>query len=346
MKQISAVVPLYDSSSYILNLLKSLKKQNLSDIELLFIDDGSRDNTRNIIEQYLIDNRDSFYDYSIVSQNNRGVSYARNVGLDIAKGQWVVFIDADDLIHPEFFNIIRMLILSKPKADFIAYGHSIIKSYDYKWKEDSADLEIYSVKGEQVQGLIQNILNNDRDYIVNGNQIKLTTVWKCYKKKFLDENNIRFVPSLITGEDAVFNVNVLKYAKEVIYTPKPIYGYMQREGSATHRYFPKCQTTFDLIHKLYRTSIPGSCLYNKNDILGERYLWSLGFCFILDYCHKANKESLWAIRREYIDNYITNYKDSISDVSLNRFHLKKRCMFFMLKKGWFWLPYILTKLIS
>ncbi|RRN76199.1 glycosyltransferase, partial [Pseudoxanthomonas sp. SGD-10] len=97
---ISVIVPVYNSEPFIDKTIRSILGQTFVNFELLLIDDGSRDQSVDICNKYAeIDNR-----ITIVRKKNEGVSVARNVGLDIAKGQYVIFIDSDDWIDPEFIN--------------------------------------------------------------------------------------------------------------------------------------------------------------------------------------------------------------------------------------------------
>ena len=105
---ISVIVPIYNAEQYIDRCLKSILKQTYSNLEVLLIDDGSSDGSSSICKQYeLSDNRVHYY-----HQHNSGVSAARNKGLDIAKGEYIGFCDADDWIESDMYEVLYSMINS------------------------------------------------------------------------------------------------------------------------------------------------------------------------------------------------------------------------------------------
>ena len=105
---ISVIVPIYNAEQYIDRCIKSILKQTYSNLEVLLIDDGSSDGSSSICKQYeLSDNRVHYY-----HQHNSGVSAARNKGLDIAKGEYIGFCDADDWIESDMYEVLYSMINS------------------------------------------------------------------------------------------------------------------------------------------------------------------------------------------------------------------------------------------
>lgn len=88
---VSIIVPVYNVETYLSQCLDSLQNQSYTNIEVIVIDDGSKDNSWSVLQKYVVDKR-----FCCISQNNQGVSKARNKGLDLAKGEYVMFVDADD----------------------------------------------------------------------------------------------------------------------------------------------------------------------------------------------------------------------------------------------------------
>ena len=106
---LSVIIPVYNGERYLQRMITMLEKQTFQNFEVLFIDDGSTDNTYQLCRQYAKSNP---Y-INVVHVENQGVSHARNIGIEAAKGEWIQFIDVDDIIHQDMFltfyeNLIQM----------------------------------------------------------------------------------------------------------------------------------------------------------------------------------------------------------------------------------------------
>lgn len=117
----SVIVPLYNKADYIYDTLQSVLAQTYKDFELIVIDDGSSDNSLEVVEK-VTDPR-----LKVISQKNSGVSAARNKGIAIAESQWVAFLDADDIWHPNHLETLLEVTNTYPNAGMIATGHKALK---------------------------------------------------------------------------------------------------------------------------------------------------------------------------------------------------------------------------
>lgn len=208
MVKISVIMPVYNEEQYLEKTCQSLKQQTLDDIELICINDGSTDNSTDILTKL-----SSEYDnIRIINQENQGSGIARNKGIDEAKGEFIAFLDADD----KYID-----------------SDSLEKMYEYGY-ENNADVICGNLKRISSEGKLEDNFNYaEGNYAYFPEYDKLTPQdygipWAFYKniyrKKFLDENNIRF-PDLKRGQDPVFLADVLTKA-DVIYTvPVYLYGY-------------------------------------------------------------------------------------------------------------------------
>lgn len=114
---VSIILPVYNAANYIINLLNSLNSQTLKDIEFLIIDDGSNDNTNEVIRDHLFKLQDKRF--KLIEKENGGVSSARNLGIKLAKGKYLIFIDADDHISNNFVEeYYRTIFTSKNDIEF------------------------------------------------------------------------------------------------------------------------------------------------------------------------------------------------------------------------------------
>lgn len=190
MKYISLVVTTYNKEKYIGKCLNSIVNQNLNSCEVIIIDDGSTDGTKKICDKFV-----QKYDYfKIFSQKNNGVSSARNKGIELAKGEYITFIDGDDYLSP---NYIKKMLKGK-EYDLVQSGFNTIK-------EDEVIPDDLSSK--VVSGLISII-----DQIFKRDLFRFFSVpWaKIFKTNIIKKNNIRF-PEQSFGEDTIFVMDYLKY---------------------------------------------------------------------------------------------------------------------------------------
>ena len=124
VKKISVIVPVYKVESYIGNTIKSLLSQTYKDFELIVVDDGSPDQSANIAESLL---RESSIEYHVIHTVNRGVSAARNTGLDNAEGLYIIMVDADDVLTPDFLDKYVSLMQKYPGRNIYSTSFTIFK---------------------------------------------------------------------------------------------------------------------------------------------------------------------------------------------------------------------------
>lgn len=213
---ISVIVPVYNVVKYLDKCIQSIINQTNRDWELLLVDDGSTDGSSDICEKY---NKD---DSRIVvfHKENGGVSSARNLGLENAKGDYVIFVDGDDWIEPTLFEDFYRINEEK-KLDLFMFEYSV--DYGEEINIHSVD-NIWYGNNDTEKALISTINPNNRLIGV-----------KIYSKSLIGNN--RFDTSIILGEDTLFSVNVIVNAKSIYYSDKYYYHYVQSENSAVRSSF-------------------------------------------------------------------------------------------------------------
>lgn len=235
--QLSIIVPIYNVELYLEECLQSI--YSISDIqkEVILVNDGSTDNSQKIIDKYKKIYND---ETKVITQENKGLSSARNVGLLHAKGKYILFIDSDDYIDD---NLFKEMINKCMNLDLdIAFGELNYyrngKSYITKEIENRVKkLESLPI----LSGLEywEECLEKEKD------SIRVEVVTNVYKKSFLEENNINFKEKLL-HEDTLFMFEAISKAKKVKYFPYRFYFYRTREGSIMGNSSIK-----NYIHKLY-----------------------------------------------------------------------------------------------
>jgi len=193
MPKVSVIIPVYNVEKYLRQCLDSVVNQTLKDIEIICVNDGSTDNSLTILNEYAAKDKR----FIVISQENQGVSVARNNGLDKAVAEYVQFVDADDFIENDCIEKAYKKIVST-KTDIICFG--------------SQDLKNNKVKVNDNINFLNYLVIANNSYVTSEeDKTKLIhAVWdKLYKKSFLDFNNIRFSPNLKVTEDGVFNLQCL-----------------------------------------------------------------------------------------------------------------------------------------
>ncbi len=216
----SIIVPVYNAEKYLDACLRSVLIEKRSDIEVIAVDDGSKDTSLAILREW--EKRDSRL--KIVSQKNSGVSVARNNGIKNASGKWILFLDSDDYFLKSPFEKFDYLTDSHQDCEFFIYN----TNYEKEVYIDSDREEfILAILGTKVMG------NKYSDFMC------LATVWgKLYNSKMLKNENLYFDPELVMGEDMFFNMQVSLLIKKIVTFTNNFYYYRPNENSASKGYNP------------------------------------------------------------------------------------------------------------
>lgn len=216
MKSFSIIVPVYRVRDYIKNTVQSIINQDYHNFELVLVDDGSPDDSAAIAEALL---KESSVDYSIIHTENRGVSAARNIGLDNVKGEYVIMVDADDILTPDFLDHYASLIQNYPSKNIYSTSFTIFKGEDVI-EQPKTNEPIVEYGAEEAQIAFYN--RNPR--------FLLPTL--MYSKEYLDQYAIRFDESVRFSEDVQFIWRSLAYnTVPVVHSSFSGYHYILHEGS-------------------------------------------------------------------------------------------------------------------
>lgn len=213
---ISIIVPVYKVENYIKNTVQSIINQDYCNFELVLVDDGSPDQSAIIAESLL---KESSIEYQIIHTENRGVSAARNTGLDNAKGEYVIMIDADDVLTPDFLDYYVSLIQKHPGRNIYSTSFTIFKGEDVI-EQPKTNEPIVEYGAEEAQIAFYN--RNPR--------FLLPTL--MYSKEFLGKYAIRFDESVRFSEDVQFIWRSLVLnTSSVAHSSFSGYHYILHEGS-------------------------------------------------------------------------------------------------------------------
>lgn len=206
---VSVIVPVFNSEEYIGGTLDSIINQDFKNFEVIVIDDGSTDSSPEIINEKL---SRSDISYNVIHQENSGVSSARNHGIEAAKGEYLVFVDADDYVTGNHLSE-----LYNGKTDF-----SMVQFI----KKDGDRLSTphrFSSELMYCDDFIKKELNMEMPF----------NFWQLmYKASLVNDNGIRFNPDLVYGEDIDFALRALIYGDEIAISNEATYYYIQHRESA------------------------------------------------------------------------------------------------------------------
>lgn len=204
MPKVSVIVPVYNVEKYLERCLDSLVNQTLDDIEIIIVNDGTKDNSEKIIKEFL-----DKYPQKIIylKKENGGLSDARNYGIPYAKGEYIAFLDSDDYIEKEMYKEMYELA-KKENSDMVECD--FIWEYPDKIKEDIG--QIYNGKKEMLE------------------KVRVVAWNKLIKRSILEKTKIQF-PKGLRYEDVEFTYKLIPYLDKVAFLKKPYIHYTQRDNS-------------------------------------------------------------------------------------------------------------------
>ena len=207
MKEISVIVPIYNVEKYIESCLTSLENQEFDAYEVILMDDGSTDKSRDIAEQFVAKNPDKF---KLFHQENAGQSAARNNGLKFACGKYIAYVDSDDTVESNYLKVMYEMA-QKTDADLVFCA---FRSVD---EEGNCIKEVH--ENGFTSGVIYNI-KEEKTLLMMEN-----SVWnKLFKREIIQNEKLLF-PDRVWAEDLRFTKKYLAHTSKCVYVDVPVYNY-------------------------------------------------------------------------------------------------------------------------
>jgi len=215
---LSVIIPFFNAAPYLKRCLESVLSQDLAEYEIICINDGSTDGSLPIVEEYA----DLFENIRIISQQNRGLSNARNRGMEAAAGEYLMFVDSDDYLEK---NVLGKLYAecSGHRLDMLDYRVDIVSG--------GGKTKMYP-EAAKTTGV-----SDGRSYFTGfiaryGKQPFISAWSHMYRREFLSGNGLQFIDGR-KYEDLVFTATAYIRARAVMYLDLPVYNYVKVEGSIT-----------------------------------------------------------------------------------------------------------------
>lgn len=318
--KLSIVVPVYNGEKHIEKCLKHLLNNKSDDIEIVVVNDGSKDRTPEIL--------DSYDNIKVIHQVNQGVSVARNTGIENATGEYILFIDSDDLFIEECFDSIHKCLENK-ESRLICFSHI----------RENPNESIH-VTYDIVEGNF-----NDLVYHHSLKTFQLNYCWgKLYKKDVIESHHIRFKKGIKYGEDQMFVNEYLMHVDHIEFINTPIVRYIVNGGSVMNN------LTFDRVSNLQ--DIYESCLcladsieLKDNDMFYDMYTHIMKNA--VRYFMKSKQRKVKKVNYEEVKQFskMPYYHDILSKVELNKLNIKDR-LIFMIAKCNYKLQFMIYSVIS
>lgn len=213
--KISVIIPVYNAADLLPRAVGSILMQEFDDFEVILVNDGSTDSSASVCDEMA----EQDMRVRVIHKENGGVSSARNTGLDAARGEFVMFVDADDAIRDD--SLEKMYCT---KSDFVLAGFEKVVDQKVHEKYSPSSSASYSGTGE-ISVFFDKVLPTNNTYILN------SACFKLFRRSILVKNGIRFVEGLSFAEDKVFVMSFLQFVERVRTVSTVVYSYFLHSGS-------------------------------------------------------------------------------------------------------------------
>lgn len=286
MKKVSIIVPFYNVEEYIERSIKSLLGQSLEDIEIILVNDGSKDGSEEIAKNYSSKYPDKI---KYLEKENGGLSDARNYGIPYATGEYIAFLDSDDYIEEEMYEE----MYDTAKAD-----RADVVECDFLWEYPE---ETIQSKGRTYK--------NRQDMLVNARVV----AWnKLIKRDLLEETGITF-PKGLRYEDVEFFYKLIPYINSISIVKKPFIHYVQRENSISNVQNTRTKEIIDVLDnviKYYKEKGIYGTYQKELEYIYARYLLCSSMLRMIMIENKEDREKLINLAWNKINKTFPKWKEN------------------------------------
>lgn len=334
----SIIIPFYNVNEvYLEECLKSISIQVDDDDEVIIINDGSKYFPYNLLNKY------KYMNIQYIEQENRGVSIARNVGIDKAENPFIIFIDPDDKLYDNAISNFRSMILKNTNVDMILSYHKI--------KVNGKILPSSINRNRKLPDSKQLFLNtiNIKEPIEN---VCIVTVWaKAFRKEFLISNNIKFDKTIHYSEDRFFMMNCYHFANNISLMDEYTYIYWADNiNSVSNCYNENIEEErLTVFHRIERFI---NDYYKKDSQVNEAFImmivWSINPIFGIKYCNiNRNKNSFIKDIKSFKKYLIeVNFYKYVKFKHAKLFGIKGKLTVFLIKTHQIYLLFIIRKIVN
>lgn len=334
---VSIIIPVYNAEKYLEQCIQSLILINEKKVEFIFVNDGSTDSSKQILEHYeKVDGR-----IKIVNQSNQGVAVARNKGLEIASRKWISFVDSDDIIDYKVYE--EAISKLTDNIELMVIGVCEIIGDEIKQRDCIDKRKFYMVGHDEINIIRVGIIDDDSKVIsmYKKSNINFTAPWaKFYQKRVIREHKVAFPNGINIGEDKIFNYRYLKCIHNMAIYNSCGYIYRINTMSAMQNY--KVDRRKELLETVKCYSIE---IEDMDQVLYQFGIRQYLYALKLDICNLKNaksykqrkSEAMELRNQELIDMCFTYGK-------IYKLRLAAIPLAFFAKKSWFGVCDLMLKL--
>lgn len=311
----SIIVPVYKVEQYLAQCVDSLLQQNFDDYEIILVDDGSPDRCPEICDKYAA----KYPQIKVLHKSNGGLSEARNKGIEIAQGEYIIFIDSDDFwISNDVLSSINKIIEKNHPDIIVSDSIKYYTSKDkYLYPDKTCDI---SYNGKQKIEILKYLYFDHADLKI--------AAWQKFVKRDLIDNNI-FTKDLLS-EDIDWSLKIYPKAKSIYVYDKPYYAYRQmREGSITNKASLRSFESIMHIINQWKNIIPNLNILKEEKMIYMGYLaYQLSICMLLtNNMNKHEKEEAYSKIKTNLNlfRYPLNFKTKKVALLVNLTGIKNTC---------------------
>lgn len=332
--KVSVIVPVYNVEKYLDRCVQSIRKQTLSDIEIILVDDGSPDKCPAMCDEYA--RQDSRI--KVVHKQNAGLGMARNSGIECATGEYLMFVDSDDTISANACNQLYTACMIH-NAD-ISVGCFNRETTDGNWSPEFEHNELDVFEGENLHNYILDMIASPLpDFRERKHPVSVCVM--CIRKNLIFDYSIKFKSEReVASEDLLFKIGTLKAANKLVALDFPFYNYYNNNSSLTTTFnysaFEKLQTLRE--HLL--NSLGEDTDEAKNRI--TRFIISDARMHIVRLI-KSNENRKISMLKKILTNPIWHYNSSFP---VNQLPLMKRLYFKLCKSQTVIAVYLFTLILA
>jgi glycosyltransferase involved in cell wall biosynthesis len=262
---ISIIIPVYNRVDKLANAIKSIQSQTYADLQIIIVDDGSDDGSEQLADELASHDRRIV----VIHQKNRGVSAARNMGIQAAQGEWIAFVDSDDQLSPHMYETLLGAI-EKSHAGVVICG------MDFRYYNSQNRLERTEIMTHPAQLLTDDLrIVQEVLALLKGSLIH-SPCNKLYQTSII-KNQISFPDEVALGEDLLFNLNYLKHIHSLEFVPDCLYVYHNDMKGAVAKYR---ENKHDIMTRLYHGVLDFVGSENYVDLTAPLYVKWTYSCFI------------------------------------------------------------------
>lgn len=326
---LSIIVPCYNSEEHIKRCLNSLINQNLNanDYEIIVINDGSTDNSKKLVENIKANHKN----IKLYHQENKGLGAVRNRGMEIAKGEYIYFIDSDDYLAHNTLGVV-INCLKKFNLDLIGFKTIITKKLDLFISENTNTQDIN--------------ITNGIDFMLKNKNHRYEAWWYVIKNEYLQQTQFKFEEGKFL-EDVIFTFKILINAKKMAFLPIDAHRYVENSNSIMNNesqpHLTKLINNYvSLIHRLFHLKKELQDMDDSEQLKvleNIKYTSSLNTCFVFFKILRSNISikkinrilndlksiGAYPFERKFLNEGYDNYKIKISSYIFN-----KRVLFYLL----------------